>query len=69
MQQMIQNKAGFKERNIKQGCSLVDIGTDNNEEKLKRVGTQVPKDKKQWRNKRTAQITLFRRESNVHANN
>jgi len=44
---MIQNKAGFKERNIKQGCSLVDIGTDNNEEKLKRVGTQVPKDKKQ----------------------
>ena len=47
MQQMIQNTAGLKERNVKQGCSLVDRGTDNNEEKLKCVRTQVPKDKKQ----------------------
>jgi len=47
MQQIIQNTASFKERNVKKGCSLMDRATDNNEENVKRVETRVAKDKKQ----------------------
>jgi len=69
MQQIIQNTTGFKVNHVNESSSLVDSGTDNNAEKLKRAKTQVTKDEKRRRTARTGQITIFRRESKVRGNN